>query len=424
MSTTAPDLVGIGRDDATRACLVALAGLEGIGPATLLACATGEGAVAVWTALVAGRAASVEALARRADRRDGLDLDRLARAARGVDPTEVLARNRADGRRVLVPGDDAYPDRLSSDPAPPAVLFAQGALGALERPTVAVVGTRTASRLGRDLARDLGATLAAHGVGVVSGLASGIDAAAHVGALGPTDPDPAAQPTGRGEHWAAPIGVVASGLDIAYPVGNRLLQRRVGEAGLLVSETPAGHRPSRWRFPARNRIIAALADAVVVVESRSAGGSMLTAAEALERGVPVLAVPGHPTSPVAAGANDLIFDGATPVRSADDVLMAIGVDAAQAPIPGLEGAGRAAAGRVDRPSALLGDPVAQAILEHLDGGPATLGELANRCAASLDEVALALARLEGEGLIATSGGWFERRLPSGAGSRGAGGDRR
>ena len=124
----------------------------------------------------------------------------------------------------------------------------------------------------------------------------------------------------------AAVGVVASGLDVVYPRRHLDLHRRVASSGLMVSETPAGVRPDAWRFPARNRLIAGLSDAVVVVESRIAGGSMHTVDEALIRGVPVMAVPGPPGAPASQGTNQLLFDGANLARNAADVLLAIGVD--------------------------------------------------------------------------------------------------
>ena len=178
-------------------------------------------------------------------------------------------------------------------------------------PRVAIVGTRRCTRYGFDLARELGADLAAAGVQVVSGLALGIDGAAHRGAL-------------DAAGGAPPIGVVASGLDVVYP---RAPPAAVGggrHRGSLLSECPLGTAPEAWRFPARNRIIAALADAVVVVESAGAGGSMYTVEEALARDRPVLAVPGSVRSAASAGTNRLLAEGAGVARDADDVLAAIG----------------------------------------------------------------------------------------------------
>lgn len=342
------------------AALVALSQVEGVGPATLLRHLR-SGPLAAWKALAAQQ--------------------------RQIDPGQELERHLAAGRHVLVYGQPGYPERLLEDPAPPALLFAQGRLDALDGPAVAVVGTRNATRLGRDLAGCLGAELTAAGVAVVSGLALGIDGAAHRGAVGWLGNHPGGQ-VGR------PIGVIASGLDVVYPRRHLELHRQVAATGLLVSETPLGHRPVPWRFPARNRIIAGLVDAVVVVESRSAGGSMLTAGEALDRGISVLAVPGHPTSGAAAGTNDLIFDGATIVRSAADVLGAIGVD----PLP-------TAAGLSPRMRPLAA--AERLVMEAVGAEPAALSEIVGRSKLSLEVVAGALVSLEADGFLVRSAGWYE-----------------
>lgn len=347
-------------NDQELAALVALSQIDGVGPATLLRHLR-EGPLAAWQALPA--------------------------AHRQLDPAAELDRHLAAGRHLLVHGQPGYPARLLEDPSPPALLFAEGRIDALDGPAVAVVGTRNATRLGRDLAGSLGAELTAAGVAVVSGLALGIDGAAHRGAVGWLGRHP-------GGMAGRPVGVIASGLDVVYPRSHAGLHRQVAAAGLLVSETPLGHRPVPWRFPARNRIIAGLVDAVVVVESRSAGGSMLTAGEALDRGVSVLAVPGHPTSGSAAGTNDLIFDGATIVRSAADVLGAIGVD----PPP-------TAAGPAPRVRPLT--EAERLVVDAVGAEPAALSEIVGRSSLTLEVVSAALVSLEADGFLLRSGGWFE-----------------
>jgi DNA processing protein len=273
---------------------------------------------------------------------------------------------------------------LAADPAAPALVFVAGRLDALDGPAVAIVGTRNATRAGRELAADLGHDLAAAGVAVVSGLALGIDGAAHRGAL-------------RGGPWPGlPIGVVAGGLDIAYPRRHVDLHRDVAARGLLLSETPLGVRPTPWRFPARNRIIAALSAAVVVVESRATGGSMLTAGEALDRGVPVLAVPGHPSAPASVGTNELLFDGANMVRDVRDVLDVLGID---------EPAGGAAGDRSRPP--LPADPAQRALLVALDGEPLALAEIVQRVDLGLEAVSAGLSALEAQGWVVRTGSWYE-----------------
>jgi DNA processing protein len=369
-----------------RACLVALSTLRGIGPATLLTCLSESGAVDTWDAIRSGRGVQIASLAAAARRqRDPSILDRWAGEASSLDPHAVLERHEAAGQQVLIYGRPGYPERLLDDPAPPAVVFVHGSLDSLDGPTVAIVGTRNATHLGRTTASLLAGELAQRGIGIISGLALGIDGAAHEAVVGRV---------GGG----VPIGVVATGLERAYPRRHLVLHRQVAAKGALISESPIGSAPTRWRFPARNRIIAGLADAVVVVESRSAGGSMLTAAEALVRNVPVLAVPGHPTSPGSAGALDLICDGAVPVRDVTDVLVAIGLGGLDAPA-----ADRSPSSRRTKVS-----PGAQQVLEALEAGPRTFGELILAGSLDLDEASAALVELEQAELVVRSGGWFER----------------
>jgi DNA processing protein len=400
MSATVVD----GRDAAPapdrheKACRVALASVPGIGPATISACLDEGGAAAAWRALLAGRAGAIVALSEAAARRRKREPDALARFRRSaalLDPEAVLARHEAAGQHVLCPGDPAYPARLLEDEVPPPVLFAVGSLAHLDGPTVAIVGTRNATQLGRATAASLATELAHRGVSIVSGLALGIDAAAH---------EAIACESGGG----VPIGVVATGLERAYPRRHQRLHRHIASIGLLVSESPMGSEPTRWRFPARNRIIAGLSDAVVVVESRSAGGSMLTAGEALTRNRPVLAVPGHPSAAASAGTLDLIADGAVPVRDVGDVLVAIGcggraplVDAPTSPIP--------------MPSI---SEAAARVLGDLDANPRTLGELVLAGGSDLEGVSSALAELEAAGLVVRSGAWFERSGAAGAATGG------
>lgn len=404
--------------DQVAACLVALAHLPGVGPATLLHCHRREGAVAAWDAAVAGHPKRIVGLAEQLERLDLSATTRLVRAARERDPAGDLARHRASGRRVLVHGLPGYPERLLGDVSPPALLFAEGHSGLLERPTVAIVGTRNATRPGRELAEAMGEDLAAAGVVVVSGLALGIDGSAHRGALaaGPNRSVAAAVSapgvTGAGTAVAAAedppvpaVAVIASGLDVAYPRRHADLHRQIAAHGLLLSETPLGSRPVAWRFPARNRILAGLADALVVVESRATGGSMLTVSEALDRGVPVMAVPGHPSAPAAAGTNELLYDGAGPVRDAADVLRALGLDPPRPSPP---------PGRPARPV----HPGHRAVLDAIGTSPSALAEVVARSGRSLEDVSAALAALEGEGWITRVGGWYEPVDPGGRRSQG------
>ena len=252
----------------------------------------------------------------------------IAKAA-GVEdyalcPLEVVRAEMAQGRlaraRLLLWGQAGYPQALMDLPDAPPVLWAQGDVGLLARPMVALVGARNASSLGLRMTRRLVEGLAQAGQVVVSGLARGIDAEAHQAAL----------ETGT-------VAVQAGGVDVVYPVENSDLAAQIAERGCRISEQPMGLVPQARHFPQRNRIVSGLARAVVVVEAAARSGSLITAKNALDQGREVLAVPGHPFDARAAGCNILLRDGAMLVRSAQDVLEAIGVQghfaaAAAAPV--------------------------------------------------------------------------------------------
>lgn len=235
-------------------------------------------------------------------------ISRWCTAALGIDEISLLEAHQATGE-IVSPGHPFW--YFEEDPDPPLFLHAVGDTELLtNRPAVGIVGTRRCTTVGRRVARQLGADLASAGITVVSGLAKGVDGAAHEGTLA---------------AGGSAIAVVASGLDVIYPLSNTKLWHQVETEGLLLSEAPLGTTPERWRFPARNRIIAALSDFVVVVESHARGGALSTAEEATLRGISVGAVPGSVTSPAAAGTNALLMDGCTPIRHAGDVLDALGL---------------------------------------------------------------------------------------------------
>jgi len=371
--------------DDERAALTALVGLPGMGPARMSAVVDRAGsAVAAWE------------LVRRGDL-DGIDLRivtaraALVRgwrdAARGTDPAVVLERHRAAGVAVLVPGDEHWPSVLVTDPEPPRLLFVRGDVTLLERPGVAVVGTRRCTAGGVQIAASFGAGLADAGLTVISGLALGIDGAAHRGALGAD---------------GVPVGVVGSGLDVVYPARHRRLWADVAERGVLVGEAPLGAPPERWRFPARNRIIAALSLAVVVVESGGRGGSMTTAERATERDVPVLAVPGSILAEQSVGTNGLIHDGAVMVRDVTDVLVALGVH-----VP--PGAGRLFEPPATGSSAEAPEPgPLGAVAGVLSAVPASVEQVAVAADVSVTDAVTALARLEASGTARRVPGGYER----------------
>jgi DNA processing protein len=217
---------------------------------------------------------------------------------------EVAAVRRA-GARYLFQDGVGYPPLLRELESAPPILIVRGDTSIAARPCVAIVGARNASAAAVKLARDFAAALAEAGLAVVSGLARGIDGAAHRGAL-----------NGPG----GTIGVIASGIDIAYPPEHAELQEQVAQHGLLIAEQPPGTEPLARHFPSRNRIIAGLAAGTVVVEAAPRSGSLITARLAGEAGREVMAIPGSPLEPRSQGCNQLIRDGAVLVQSAEDVI--------------------------------------------------------------------------------------------------------
>jgi DNA processing protein len=371
------------------ACACALAGLPAMGPRRLTTLVDQHGEEGAWRLAVEGGAASLgDALAPTDPRAEVLARTWAAHGA-VVDPWATLARHVAAGVRVLLRDDPAYPEALRGDIEPPAVLFVRGDLRCLDAPRVAIVGTRRCTGTGAGLARELGRDLAGAGVAVVSGLALGIDGAAHRGVLDQ-----------RADQADAtrPVGVVGSGLDVVYPSRHADLWATVGAEGLLLSEAPLGVRPEAWRFPARNRIIAALADVLVVVESHAKGGSLHTVTEAERRDRPVLAAPGSVRSPAAEGTNQLLAEGCHPVRDSGDVLVALGLTPA------------ARRGPVEhrRPP----DATGVAVLDAFDWEPATFEHLAVRTGIALVELAVAMESLVSDGWVSADGGWYERLASS------------
>ncbi|MEQ9240359.1 DNA-processing protein DprA [Roseovarius indicus] len=241
-------------------------------------------------------------------------LPELARASGAKDYTPCpagvaeaeLAAARAVGARMVTIGDASYPAQLAETADAPPLLWMMGNISALSRPMIALVGARNASSLGLRMARALAKELAEAGYVVVSGLARGIDTAAHT----------AACETGT-------IAVLASGVDVIYPAENARLGDDLLAKGLRLSEQPMGLVPQARHFPSRNRIISGMAQAVVVVEAAAKSGSLITARTALDQGREVVAVPGHPFDARASGCNMLIRDGATLVRNAADVIEAL-----------------------------------------------------------------------------------------------------
>jgi DNA processing protein len=297
-------------------------------------------------------------------------LARIEDISREVEAVQRL------GARYLFLGQGLYPPLLAEiDTAPPA-LIVRGDLRLLDRPTVALVGARNASAAACRFARTLASDLAREGVVVISGLARGIDTAAHQGAI--------AEGT---------IGVIASGIDISYPPENKDLQEDVATRGLLIAEQPPGREPLARHFPYRNRIIAGMSLATVVIEAAPKSGSLITARLAAEAGREVLAVPGSPIDPRAQGCNQLIRDGATLIQSAADVLETI------RPISGPRVASVTSGFRGGPGGEEPDEQGRQAILSLLSPAPVPVDELVRQSSLAPATVQMILLELELAGRI-------------------------
>jgi len=331
-------------------------------------------------------------LARRSERGTALHAPTRAEAE-----VELAAIGRA-GARLVCWGEPDYPSALTAVEDAPPILTVLGEIQLLQRPMIAVVGARNASANGRRLARNLAAELGQGGLVVISGLARGIDAAAHLGGLD----------TGS-------IAVVAGGVDIVYPEENRGLYDALARRGAIVAELPLGTEPQARHFPRRNRIISGMALGVIVVEAAARSGSLITARCALDQGREVFAVPGSPLDPRARGCNDLLRHGATLTETAADVLAQLtpqlgGVEPLR-PLPSVaipvrsllpspaDGEG---SGLNPAPSAI--EPIAEEdglelILERLGPTPVAVDELVRQCQMSAAAVATLLLELELAGRV-------------------------
>lgn len=274
------------------------------------------------------------------------------------------------------------PELLRQIHDPPPTLFLRGGadVEVLWRPAVAIVGARACSTYGAQVARMLGRELAASGLVVVSGLARGVDGEAHRGAL---------------DAGGVTVAVLGCGIDRDYPAAHTELARRICERGLVVSEYEPGVEPAPWRFPARNRIIAGLTAATVIVEARERSGALITADFALEDGREVFAVPGEITSMLSTGTNRLLRQGATPLTSTEDVLELFGLSPGQ------------------RPPAPTLSIVAAKLLERLADGAVSADELARATELEPGRLAAGLAELELAGLVAEAEGRYRVVMPPG-----------
>ena len=299
---------------------------------------------------------------------------RFASFKAGFDARAELERLTRLGFRFLARSDPGFPPLLRAIHDPPPGLFVRGEeeIALLARPAVAIVGARACSAYGRQIARSLGRELAAAGLVVVSGLARGVDSEAHRGAL---------------EASGTTVAVLGCGIDRDYPAANRELARQVAATGLVVSEYAPGVEPAPWRFPARNRIVAGLCAATVVVEARERSGALITADFALEEGREVFAVPGEITSALSAGSNALLRLGATPLTCAQDVLESFGLAALEPAAPEL-------------------GPAATAVRERVREGAVGADELARATGLGAGELAAILTELELAGKVSQEEGVY------------------
>jgi DNA processing protein len=344
-----------------------LALVPGIGSTTLIRLLTAFGSPEA--VLACGRHALEPHLA--AKQRDAL----LA----GPDAA-LLAETQAwldqPGNRLLTLGDPDYPKPLLEIADPPALLYCKGRRDLLGRPGFSIVGSRNATPQGLRDAEAFGLALADAGLTIISGLALGIDAAAHRGGL-----------AGSGSS----IAIVGTGLDRIYPARNRALAHTLAEQGLILSEFPLGTPPLPGNFPCRNRLISGLSRGVLVVEATTASGSLITARVAAEQGREVFAIPGSIHSPLARGCHALLKQGAKLVESAADILDELAWQQRITPPAHL--------------SAAPPDPV----LDVMDGAPVTLDTLAQRSGLTLDALSAKLLTLELEGRIAPlPGGRYQK----------------
>lgn len=293
---------------------------------------------------------------------------------------EIVALHKHGGRFITA-ADPSYPLALSALPDAPPVLAALGNIDLLNQDTLAIVGARNASLTGRKCAARLARELGEAGQIIASGLARGIDTAAHEGAL-----------------ESGTVAVVAGGIDVVYPPENQKLYEEIAEKGLILAESPLGQKPFAQSFPRRNRIVSGLSSGVVVIEATMRSGSLITARLAAEQGRDVYAVPGHPDDPRAAGPNHLIRDGAALVRHAQDILEGL---SSFAPRPKQKTPYIAEAGQppIDVPDESEIRDIQAALQDHLSGTPVQTDELIRALNLPAAAVNTALLDMELAGLI-------------------------
>jgi DNA processing protein len=316
----------------------------------------------------------------------GLRRDTLA-ALHGINRDDIASKAAAELDKInqynvelITWDDDRYPDLLRAIHNPPMVLYLKGSVAALQAPGLGMVGSRAATEYGKEIAHSFGRALAGRGFAIISGLALGIDAAAHQGALA---------------AGGSTIAVLGCGLDKEYPPENRKLYSDIPAAGALITEYPLGTPPDSFRFPARNRIISGLALGVVVVEASKRSGSLITAQHALEQGREVFAIPGRVDSVKSAGTHFLVQQGAKLVHTVDDILEELPM--ATCAGHGAAGAMTAPQGRSAEAAALTGD---EALLySFLDVYPKNIDDLARAANLIPQRASEILLLLELKGII-------------------------
>jgi DNA processing protein len=307
-----------------------------------------------------------------------LDSEAVARAV-----AQALTWAAQPGHSVVTLADEAYPKLLLEIADPPALLYARGRTGLLAGVALAIVGSRNATQQGEANAEAFARALSDAGFTIVSGLALGIDAAAHRGGLA---------------GGSSTIAVLGTGIDVIYPSRNAALAAEIAERGLLISEFPLGAVPAAQNFPRRNRLISGLARGCLVVEAALASGSLITARAAAEQGREVFAIPGSIHSPLAKGCHALIKSGAKLVESAEDVL---------AELSGYRTSGQAS---TTRPAA---DSRDAGLLRHMGHDPVDVDSLCSRASMSAEQVSSELLRLELDGRVAALPGGLYQRLEKG-----------
>jgi DNA processing protein len=312
-----------------------------------------------------------------------LSSDRVGRAV-----TAALEWASIAGRFIVTLADETYPKALLEIPDPPALLYAVGRIDLLQRTSLAVVGSRNATAQGEQNAENFAKALSETGLTIVSGLAMGIDAAAHRGGL-----------AGSGST----VAVLGTGVDVIYPRRNAELAAQIAERGLLVSEFPLGTAPAAYNFPRRNRLISGLSRGCLVVEAAAASGSLITARAAADQGREVFAIPGSIHSPLSKGCHGLIKSGAKLVESAEDVL---------AELSGFRQSGSASTTARRLPGASRSTPDS-ALLALMGHDPVDVDSLCTRAGMSAEQVSSELLRLEIDGHVAALPGGLYQRLEKG-----------